>query len=379
MPAAGHFYALPFVRDSYLFVDFFFVLSGFVITHSYMEKLHDAQHGGDFFLRRFGRLWPLHASVLFAFVLLEVAKLALLRAHALHSPQVPFSGPYAPNGIVTSLLLVQAFGPHAAPVWNAPSWSISAEFYTYLLFAGLCLAASRNGEPKGRRRRISFFAALFALAGALIVSTFSARGMDITDGLSFFRCIEGFFLGHLAYRVWQSKAFRMRAASTAEIAALALVIAFVTLAGYGAGSFLAPLVFAGVVLVFAEEAGPVSGLMKTGAAAWLGAWSYSIYLTHAFLFELALDLGKLLERRLGAHWLAMIPLHGTGTPTEVFIFHSAYAADLLALGFLAVVVGVAALTYRFIERPGQRFFNRLAQRHIAPGRTRIIDITGFRA
>ena len=37
--AVGHFYGLPVVRNGLLFVDFFFVLSGFVITHAYAERV----------------------------------------------------------------------------------------------------------------------------------------------------------------------------------------------------------------------------------------------------------------------------------------------------------------------------------------------------
>ena len=37
----GHFYSLDFVRNSWLFVDFFFVLSGFVITHAYADYMPD--------------------------------------------------------------------------------------------------------------------------------------------------------------------------------------------------------------------------------------------------------------------------------------------------------------------------------------------------
>ena len=58
--AHGVFYSLPFVRNSYLFVDFFFVLSGFVIAHAYADKITDARSALTFALRRFGRLWPLH-------------------------------------------------------------------------------------------------------------------------------------------------------------------------------------------------------------------------------------------------------------------------------------------------------------------------------
>ena len=74
LPVLSHFYAEPFFRNSYLFVDFFFVLSGFVITFSYGDKIVDWRSAGKFMVRRIGRIWPLHMVMLFLFFDLEVVK-----------------------------------------------------------------------------------------------------------------------------------------------------------------------------------------------------------------------------------------------------------------------------------------------------------------
>ncbi len=52
----GHLFDLHFVRGAYLWVDFFFVLSGFVITHAYGERVSSWRQVKAFMLRRFGRL-----------------------------------------------------------------------------------------------------------------------------------------------------------------------------------------------------------------------------------------------------------------------------------------------------------------------------------
>ena len=54
-----------------MLVDFFFVLSGFVITHAYAGRLPSAETRVTFFKRRFARLWPLHATMLGLFILLS--------------------------------------------------------------------------------------------------------------------------------------------------------------------------------------------------------------------------------------------------------------------------------------------------------------------
>src|SRR5690349_5552566 len=62
-----------FVDNSDLFVDFFFVLSGFVIAYSYREI-----NGGDklqqFLKKRWLRIYPLHLVMLLIFVVIEVTK-----------------------------------------------------------------------------------------------------------------------------------------------------------------------------------------------------------------------------------------------------------------------------------------------------------------
>jgi peptidoglycan/LPS O-acetylase OafA/YrhL len=375
LPLDHHLYAVAFVRNSYLFVDFFFVLSGFVITHSYMAKLHDAPHGADFVIRRFGRLWPLHAAMLLAFVLLELFKLVLVDGHVLASDQPPFTGRYAADGIATSLLLVQAFVTFDAPiwpVWNDPSWSISTEFYTYLVFAVICLAASRSPSADRRRGTITGASTFVALAAAAIVAATFAS-MDVVGALSVFRCFYGFFVGHLAYRLWQRGVLGGSLAGRLEIGAVALVILFVSLAGEGPWTLLAPLVFAAVILVFSQEAGPVSRGMNTATIAALGTWSYSIYLTHSFFFRAALDLGRFGGHHLGHKLVDEIPLHGTGALTDVFVLPDRYTADLLGLAALLGIVAVSALTYRVIERPGQRYFSALAARLMARQRRRTRD------
>src|SRR6267154_4375538 len=83
-------YPLDFIRNSYLFVDFFFVLSGFVITHSYEDKLSRGHEFASFAIRRFGRLWPLHAAVLVAFVPMERVKLGMVDFARWRSAEPPF-------------------------------------------------------------------------------------------------------------------------------------------------------------------------------------------------------------------------------------------------------------------------------------------------
>src|SRR5215217_6372057 len=62
-----------FILNSDLFVDFFFVLSGFVIAYSY-QTISTGEELNRFYKKRLFRLYPLHLIVLLAFVAIEVAK-----------------------------------------------------------------------------------------------------------------------------------------------------------------------------------------------------------------------------------------------------------------------------------------------------------------
>lgn len=61
------------VQHGWMFVDFFFVLSGFVIGCGYLERLGSGYSVRRFMLLRLGRIYPLHLAVLLALLALEIA------------------------------------------------------------------------------------------------------------------------------------------------------------------------------------------------------------------------------------------------------------------------------------------------------------------
>ena len=94
------------------------------------------------------------------------------------------------GSLPAQVLLLQAVDVTDQLTWNTPSWSISAEFWTYILFALIVLLAQRY--------RTIVFAATAAL-GAATLDAFSQHGMDTTYVLGRPRCIFGFSVGYLVY------------------------------------------------------------------------------------------------------------------------------------------------------------------------------------
>lgn len=349
----GWIYWQPLIRNAWLFVDFFFVLSGFVIAHAYGEKLQSGARIKDFAVRRLGRLYPLHLVMLAALVTLELAHLVIAHGHHIAEARAAFTGDRSPFAILTNLVLLQAMGLHNSETWNGPAWSISCEFYTYLLFAGVCLLTPR------RTLRI-VAAALLALLGAFVLARFSDYGMRETFHFAIFRCVYGFFAGVLTYELWRWGAARWIRGTAAEVAAVAIALLFLVLVpGNRTLEYLATPLFAAVVLVFAGEGGIVSRVLTLRPVAALGRWSYSIYMVHTFVIASLFSVLHVAELRVHAPWLVRL------ANGDVYAdLGSALANDLLTGAFVVGVVALSAATYRFVERPGQALFARL--RHGGP-------------
>jgi peptidoglycan/LPS O-acetylase OafA/YrhL len=349
LPALSHFYAEPFFRNSYLFVDFFFVLSGFVITFSYGDKIVDWPSAGNFMVRRIGRIWPLHMVMLFLFVVLEVVKYLMIGWYG-GAHQAPFTGETSPEALLTNTLLIQAAGIHDVNTWNKVSWSISAEFIVYAGFALTTIVF---------RARTALVLALLAAISAVVLVDFSPNYMDTQQGFGVLRCLYGFAVGHLVYRLYRHTATAVdggpRFGSLVETAALVLVAVFVSGAGRGPATMVAPLLFGAVVYVFASGEGTFTRLLSTRFFRRLGELSFSIYVIHLFGVEMLMKVANVLEKVTG--WTVKAPRVPGGDQTEILILGGLWVMDAVTLAYLAIVVVISGSTYRLIEKPGQRFFN----------------------
>jgi peptidoglycan/LPS O-acetylase OafA/YrhL len=353
-------YSLDFIRNGFLFVDFFFVLSGFVITHSYSDRLVTLGGVGRFAIRRFGRLWPLHVVVLLAFVVVEAAK-AVSVAHGAPFDKPPFTGAASPGSILTNLFFGQSFGIDQQLTWNPLSWSICAEFWTYLIFAAALLVAST--WLRHVRSASEILIAAIPIGAAAILMLFSQHAIDVTFDLGLARCIYGFFVGHLTYRLWRMVSHVEFRGGLPEATTLLAAVLYVSLAGHAAISFLAPLVFAIVVFVFAFESGPVSRLMLNKANAWLGQISYSMYMWQAFIIFNLVDRPVSMIEKMTGRVLTTTVLAGAtfGNETRKLIVLDGHLLTIAVIVlFVGLLIAVASVSYYLIEKPGQKLFARLA-------------------
>ncbi|MGB8818133.1 MAG: acyltransferase [Rhizobiaceae bacterium] len=348
-PAVGLLASNGFIRGSYLFVDFFFVLSGFVIAHAYGERLSDGTSLRRFLVTRFGRLFPLHLFMLLAFVAFELVRLIV---PSLSAGGGAFTGGTSLSSLWSNLFLVHGLGIADSLSWNAPSWSISTELFAYLLFGLVTLALNRT--------------ALLAFASAVIVAPMflyavSSDYMDATFDFGFIRCLYGFSFGVLIHAAFVRYAEMPApdgetklAWTFAEGATVAAVVLFVTTSHASAMSLAAPLIFGFAVFIFAHEAGYLSRVLGVRMFLMLGALSYSIYMTHLFVQGRMVTVAKLAEKLLGMSFLTE-----RGDGSIAFMAQSAFPA---AIVMIALVVTASMLTYRFIEVPGREWFRQLAKK-----------------
>lgn len=131
MHAVSSITELNFFRGSDLFVEFFFVLSGFVLAHTYGFKSVSFK---KFIISRTFRLYPLHLFMFVVFVFIELGNLIAYK-YGFLLKNLPFTGEKALSEIIPNLLFLQSWLPWFNYLsWNGPSWSLSVEYYMYIIF-----------------------------------------------------------------------------------------------------------------------------------------------------------------------------------------------------------------------------------------------------
>jgi peptidoglycan/LPS O-acetylase OafA/YrhL len=346
----GYVYDVPAVRNAYLFVDFFFVLSGFVISHAYATRVNSLNSVLIFIVRRFGRLWPLHMVVILAFVLVQLCIYFMTQVTHTSLNIELFEGDYALDVLPSHIALIHSLGLYESDTWNDPSWSISVEFYLYIVFAMFCFALPKH--------RSTVFLGL-AFLSVLIIAVNVGR-IRVTFDLGFFRGLYGFSIGYVVYHVWKRRPLNLRWPGVWELGAVAATFVFVSVCAGTPASLMGPLLFGIVVWVFAHEAGPVSSLLRRHSFIFLGAISYSVYMVHALVANVMYYGVRTLDKITAVDEMTACDVNLLRV-SEGLYCDAQYVMDGLMLVYALAVLLTASFTYRYVEQPGRRYFNRLSE------------------
>ena len=329
-----------FFEKSYLMVDLFFVLSGFIMLHVYGRAFDGVLSRGQlrhFFVARFARTYPLY---LFSLLLLVVIVRYLTNWG---NPPIVLE---QPRDILPNVFLLQAFGVCHIYNWNIPSWSISAEWGAYLLFPFLALWISRQ-------RRLAPILLSLGVAAAwcgimyvlprknpLNPAIPVPHNLNTTFDYGWLRGIAGFSAGMIVYQLYRlSGAGRIIGRDAASVLILLLVAAELH---FAINDALVVVLFAALVLNFALNQGVLHRICNNRVLQYLGDISYSIYLMQIFLqepFEHGVRLPGVTGNARGKFYIDFWP--GLG----------------YCLIYLVLLVGIATVTYYGIERPCRKWIN----------------------
>ena len=271
----------------YLAVDFFFMLSGYVMARTYEHRFAAGYGAGSFLVARFRKLWPFMAVG----ALIGVPIVAIQLSDPLETMKIA----------AANVFLVPSFGTSELYPVNIAAWSILAELFANLIH-GLLLWRMPN-------RLLALFAVGLVPLACWIGYSFGglAVGADTaTTHLGFIRALLPYCIGVLLWRWWRDQpTFRINpvwALAAMPLLVLAIPVGLTVPWAYDLAFALlvCPLLMAG-------------GLAYTGSNAmlrWIGGISFPIYAINLplLLWSKALGLGMVTGLALSlalAAWLAM--------------------------------------------------------------------------
>lgn len=315
LPEPSHLLA----RFAYM-VDFFFVLSGFVLMHTYGDKISGWRDYGRYMQKRFARLYPLHFITTLAF--LAVGALVYFYAIPVRDPQT-----FDIKLALPTLTLTHSWGFTSYPGLNFPSWSISSEFFVYFLFPFLAATLVRI-------RTFPFIMA--ALGFILIMATFrNGLGMrpwtEATYDFGMLRALPTFMTGMAVY-VIVTDLPGLRVSWLFAYSFMAAILALMLLQVHPLiliGSF--PIAVA--LIAIAERSGGKT-ILAHPICGKLGDASYGIYMLHSIVQIASL----VLVRKLG---LTSIP-------------------ELIAVAIAGTIAStiIAVWSYKLFEMPARRYLSK---------------------
>jgi peptidoglycan/LPS O-acetylase OafA/YrhL len=301
-------------------VEFFFLLSGFVLTWAWLNRRPTV---GAFWWRRIAKLYPITlALMVFAYLALPQYEL------------IPGT-----RGKVLELTMLQAWWPNQRVYFggNGVSWSLSCEIFFYLLFP-FVLAGLKRLNARGFWIVTTMTLAVLAISPLVAIEAGVAQPTRYWLFFVFPPYQFGFFLigmllaRAIAHGLRLPKPSLLFGAALAWLGLLVGVGAIYSL--HHANGLPRPLVLLAALPAFvsllgaaaSKDLGHRKSLLTSRWLTYLGVVSFELYLVHKPLFLLAEPWGV---------WSNKGGLEGVG----VFVV------------FLVVAMGVAVLLHHFLQAP----------------------------
>ncbi|MDX2506724.1 MAG: acyltransferase [Gammaproteobacteria bacterium] len=326
----------PFISKNYIWVDFFFILSGFILAYVYSSKFQVRVEKKDYLKyisSRFARIYPLHLFILIAFLFLESAEYIHFQAASAAGDSqhqyLPFTGTESIPTFIINLFLLQTF--INGTYWNQPAWSISAEWVVYMFIPLLVPVICRFKWPGKATLFLLSFSVLYILQKP-------HSTLDLTPTLSFIRCICEAIIGIALYDIYKSNLWS-NILSGNNATHLIFSASFLTLF-LDISHLITIAIFALLILSAAYNID--DSFLSNKFLIFLGTISYSIYMTHWFIQVLLQKLSKVI----------------TGNDFSDN-FSSALSPAVLLICICLVIVA-STITYKLIENPFRKWLRSIS-------------------
>jgi peptidoglycan/LPS O-acetylase OafA/YrhL len=333
----------------YLMVDFFFILSGFIMYHVYgnsFAKGVKKESYWTFIKARFARVYPLH--------ILTLCLMAGL-LYLAHKIGIPFLvGLEAENSIfsfVTNLFLVHSMNLHSWFSFVHASWSISTEWWMYVIFPFLVVPFERmNGVVRWSVLGACFaiyltimyyFVTIVKINPQLPFPPVTAKdgSINVAFQFGFIRCFAGFLIGMVVYRAYRNGLGRSFLAK--DVLMITFTLILFLLMHLLAPDALTVVVFPLMILGAAYGSNGINNFLQSRPLQKLGDWSFSIYLMHQPLILVFFILS-----------MKILP------PTDPTAKPSPVAGWVICAIIIILTIVVSALVYRFWEKPARTWLKR---------------------
>lgn len=310
----------PWVEHGHSAVPGFFVLSGWVLAHNYGETFRRGEVTWWRFLGlRLARIYPVHLAMIAAIGVLLVGAAVTGRSAG---------DAYGARALVAQLLLVQAWVPGMALTWNYPAWSISSEWFAYLLFP---LATRLDGLFGSWNRALATTLASTIAATVVIVHW---------NPLPFFELalVVPCFLAGMGVQALLGRESRFGPlAPLAASLLLGAMVASCFVPVFTLREFLlASLPCLIVYLLAGRGTDPAGWVWEWRPVRILGESSYSLYMVHSLVEKILSQLA----------------------PPEKFASSDLGVRLALIVLWLGSTVLATWACYAFVERPARRFMRR---------------------
>jgi peptidoglycan/LPS O-acetylase OafA/YrhL len=336
-------------------VDLFFILSGFVLTWTYLDRMGESfsmKATLHFLWLRLARVWPVYVVTLH----LALAWI-IFTLYVGHLPS-PVADQLSAVSYARQLFLVQLwFQPFFdGSSWDGPAWSISAEWLAYLLFGVLVLVIFRIARAT-RVRGLLWLAVTACLPPTLLLLT---TGHFYTPWSWLPRIVMQFTAGALACaavrKMELSEAGQRRAGYLSLVLGVGIVGILYFLDAHPVpkvsdSSGFVDVLFVPLVVTLAVGIGSLPRLLSTRIMVYGGYVSFSLYMVHELVHT-------------AWNWF---------TAQFEIVLTPSWSAKLIMVGVLGVTFAGAALLYHFVEEPARIWMRNMAKAGTAEADTKDVQ------